>query len=97
MDPEEQEVLDGTRAHVTRQHINIKFQCGPAGEVGRNGCDIEDVVDVLIDRLDGFQRGPHACKENEGALGALDIAKRWLSVRTARRMMEGIEGTSEGN
>src|SRR6266446_6206955 len=48
--------------------IHIKFQAGPIHERGVNGCSIEDVIDVLVERLRGFQNGPFQCGENEDAI-----------------------------
>ena len=75
-------------------YIDIKFQAGPIREVGVNGCSIEDVIDVLVVRLAGFQRGPFKCEENEAALFSLREAKARLMLRTARRSDQGVEGTN---
>ena len=75
--------------------IALRFQRGPLKEVGINGCAIEDAVDVLIERLDGFQRGPFACPENELAMGHLHLAKEKLMERTRRRQEQGVEGTNQ--
>jgi hypothetical protein len=74
--------------------IGITFQCGPLHEVGVNGCSIEDVIDVLVTRLEGFQRGPFACSENRDALVALSYAKAALLSRTVKRQTQGVEGTN---
>lgn len=74
--------------------IAISFQCGPIGEVGVNGCSIEDVLDVLAERLEGFQRGPFACAENDVALAHLGAARRSLLERTTARQAQGVEGTN---
>lgn len=73
--------------------IAIAFHCGPIGVGGINGCAIEDVIDVLIRRLDRFQGGPFACPENGGAIAYLEGAKRLLLERTAARPAQGVEGT----
>lgn len=74
--------------------IWIQFQVGPIKEVGVNGCAIEDVIDVLIRRLEGFQKGPFACAENQQALKHLTYAKEDLLIRTAKREGQGVEGTN---
>ena len=97
----EQEKMDGSPGLVTRttpdgtEFLRIQFQVGPMAEVGVNGCAIEDVIDVLIARLEGFQRGPFACAENLQALRYLDWAKRGLLVSTAARRAQGVEGTNQ--
>ena len=75
--------------------IHIKFQAGPIKEVGVNGCSIEDVIDILAERLRGFQNGPFQCGENEDAIRDLLAAKRWLLLRTSRRQKQGVEGTNQ--
>lgn len=69
------------------------FQNGPITEVGVNGVTHEALIAILIDRLDGFQRGPYKCGDNEGALCALRVAQDVLQRRTRKRMARGVEGT----
>lgn len=79
--------------------LYIRFQDGPittdssAGTEGVNGVTHEVLLAVLIDRLEGFQRGPYRCKENASALTHLNRAMKILNSRTQRRMTEGTEGT----
>lgn len=74
------------------QHINIKFQEGTIPENGVNGCQIEDVIDVLVERLNGFQQGQFPCGENAYAIQMLSMAKQALVQRTKRRTEAGMEG-----
>ena len=46
----------------------VLFQDGPVAEVGVNGCHNEDLIAIVIDRLQHFQRGDFACRENALAL-----------------------------
>ena len=73
----------------------IKFQKGPIKEAGLNGCFQEDLIAVVIDRLQSFQKGDFACRENEIALTKLEEALMWLNKRTSDREARGVEGTSE--
>lgn len=77
---------------MKRPYIEIKFQEGPVREVGVNGCQMEDVIDVLVDRLQGFQDGQFACRENALAVTKLEEARMWLNERTRRRTQQGVEG-----
>lgn len=79
------------------ERCTLLFQNGPIGEVGVNGITNEALLAILVDRLTGFQSGPHQCSENEVALSLLVAAKRVLAARTRRRVEAGTEGTSEGN
>ena len=73
--------------------IDIRFQEGPLTHVGANGCQLEDVIDVLVARLQGFQRGPFRCRENELAIIKLEEARLWLSQRNWTRQSQGVEGS----
>lgn len=73
----------------------IKFQKGPIKETGLNGCFQEDLIAVVIDRLQSFQKGAFACKENALALTKLEEALMWMNKRTSAREARGVEGTSE--
>lgn len=73
-------------------YIDIKFQDGTVNENGVNGCQIEDVITVLVERLKGFQNGNHPCMENEIAIIKLEEAKIWLEERTRRRVEQNVEG-----
>ena len=74
--------------------VRIKFQAGPLQERGVNGCSIEDVIDVLVTRLEGFQKGPFRCRENALAITNLEQGKLWLLERTRKRQGQGVEGTN---
>lgn len=73
----------------------IKFQNGPVKEDGVNGVQNEDLLKIVIDRLIGFQTGEYACVENEEALDLIVEACSRLNLRTARRNVRGVEGTSK--
>jgi len=73
----------------------ISFQNGPTKENGVNGCQNEDLLAIVIDRLEHFQKGEYACEENEAALGNVRQTMANLRARTDRRKARGVEGTSE--
>ncbi|MCU5706132.1 hypothetical protein OCF67_18295 [Bacillus wiedmannii] len=77
------------------EYIKIKFQEGPIQENGVNGAQIEEVIQVLHDRLQGFQNGGFPCNENTMAMHHLKRAKKWLDERTAKRKAQGVEGKYE--
>lgn len=74
--------------------ITIVFQNGPIAERGVNGITQEVLLAIIIDRLQSFQKGPFACRENALALTKLEEAKLWLFSRTLDRMSRGVEGTN---
>lgn len=71
----------------------ILFQNGPIAENGVNGVTQEVLLAIIIDRLESFQKGPFACRDNAVALTHLETAKLWLFKRTLDRMQRGVEGT----
>jgi len=73
----------------------IHFQKGPINETGINGLTQEVLIAICIDRLQSFQAGPFACRENALALTKLEEAQHWLHHRTRERMARGVEGTNE--
>jgi len=75
------------------EFINIKFQNGLPPEVGINGARIEDIIDVLIARLEAFQLGSLPCRENEEALNHLITARDAMMRRRKRRMLQGVFNT----
>ena len=75
------------------EHATVLFQNGPIAEVGTNGVTHEALLAILIDRLEAFQAGPYACRENTLALTKLQEAQHWLHHRTRARMARGVEGT----
>lgn len=74
---------------------DMRFQNGPIAEVGVNGITHESVLAVIVDRLQGFQSGPYACRENALAITKLEEALHWLNHRTQQRIARGVEGTHQ--
>ena len=72
----------------------IEFQNGPIKEFGKNGIHNEDLISIVIDRLQGFQEGNFRCRENAIALTKLEEALMWLRKRTNDREARGVEGTN---
>ena len=75
-------------------YANVDFQHGAIKENGINGCHNEDLIAIVIDRLQGFQSGDFACRENAIALTKLEEALLWLNKRTNDRIKRGVEGLS---
>ena len=73
----------------------VRFQNGPVKETGVNGCHQEDLLVIVIDRLQHFQGGNFACEENAMALTHCEDALDWLRSRTNERVGRGVEGTNQ--
>lgn len=72
----------------------INFQNGVIKENGVNGCQNEDLIAIVIDRLQSFQKGKFNCRENALAITKLEEALMWLNKRTNDRIARGVEGTN---
>ncbi len=79
----------------TAVNLNVNFQNGPINADGNgvNGVQNEDLLAIVIDRLQGFQSGPYKCPENAAALECCQHAMKVLQERTAKRVARQVEGT----
>jgi hypothetical protein len=71
----------------------IHFQEGPIKEAGINGVNNEDLINMVIARLEGFQNSTFKCRENALAITKLEESLLWLRKRTMDREARGVEGT----
>ena len=90
---------DGNPAggHTTGIGIDIQWQNGPLGRgesrQPANGAFVEGVIAAAVDRLEFYQRGKFACRENALAITKLQEAMHWCQHRTADREARQVEGT----
>ena len=73
----------------------VNFQKGPVGEYGLNGLFNEDLIHMVINRLEHFQKSDFSCRENAVAITKLEEALMWLGNRTQGRHNRGVLGTSD--
>lgn len=77
--------------------IQIEWQNGPLAVDGvrkePNGAFVEGVIQAALDRLQFYQSGKFACRENALAITKLEEALHWCQHRTANREKRGVEGT----
>lgn len=81
---------NGCPNHLVGQ---VHFQEGPIKECGVNGVCNEDLIAMVITRLEHFQKSEFACRENALAITKLEEALLWLRKRTIGREQRGVEGT----
>lgn len=87
---------DNIKSEVgARTYAEIRFQKGPIKENGVNGCHNEDLIAIVLDRLQCLNQGDFKCRENSIAITKLEEAMMWLNKRTADRKARGVEGTSQ--
>lgn len=73
---------------------NVHFQEGPIKENGVNGVCNEDLIAMVIARLEHFQRSEFSSGDNATAITKLEEALLWLRKRTIGRENRGVEGTN---
>lgn len=71
----------------------VNFQKGPIKEHGVNGVCNEDLIAMVITRLEHFNQSDFSCRENLMAITKLEEALLWLRKRTMGREQRGVEGT----
>lgn len=82
--------VQGTNGAVLSK---INFQCGPIKESGVNGVNNEDLINMVLVRLKGFENSEFKCRENAIAITKLEEALLWLRKRTSDREIRNVEGT----
>jgi hypothetical protein len=73
--------------------LGVHFQEGPIKENGVNGVNNEDLIAMVLSRLQSFQESEYRCRENAMAITKLEEALLWLRKRTMGREKRGVEGT----
>lgn len=71
--------------------ISFKLQNGPIKEVGKNGCQVTDMIAVakyIIQKLNDN----YPCRENAMTITKLDEALMWQEKRTKDREDRKVEG-----
>lgn len=86
---------EGEETGLDNPYAKVKFQEGPIKENGVNGCHNEDLIAIVLDRLQCLNQGDFKCRENSIAITKLEEAMMWLNKRTADRKARGVEGTSQ--
>ena len=72
----------------------LKFISKNGSTIVHDGTTNEEVLDVLIDRIN-FLQETLPCKENEFVIKNLQQSLIWLNNRTIKRLEQGVEGTKE--
>lgn len=74
----------------------IKFQKGPRKEnTSQHGVIDTDLLEIVRDRLKGFQEGQFATDDNAKALKHIEIALMYLNKRVMDRYERNVLGTYE--
>lgn len=74
---------------------NISFQHGPRKDPDSiQGVLDTDLLEIVRDRLKGFQSGEFACRENACALTHIEEALMWMNRRVEDRIERRVLGTN---
>lgn len=74
----------------------VQFQNGPRGEENSIPGVLEgDLLEIVRHRLQCFQKGPFATRDNACALTHIEEALMWLNKRQADRKERGVLGTNK--
>lgn len=84
-----------TLTNYDSEYLIAHFQDGPIKEHGVNGTTNEEVIQMLLERLQSLNQPPFNCRENSLAITHLEESLLWLQRRTANRVAKGIEGTNQ--
>jgi hypothetical protein len=74
--------------------LSFTLQNGPIKEVGKNGCQVEDVIFVAKHIIEELNK-KFPCRENSMVITKLEEAILWSKQRTFNRMMRDVEGTNQ--
>lgn len=84
-----------SQAEDARVMAVIKFQCGPRNDENSvHGVIDSDLLEIVRDRLKGFQEGAFATRENACALTHIEEALMWLNRRVEDRIERQVLGTN---
>lgn len=88
-----------TGGTTTSTGLDIRWQDGAlvvdGKQVDPNGAFLQTVLSACIGRLQYYQAGKFACRDNAVALTHLETAQLWLGKREAERAERGVLGTHE--
>ena len=80
---------------IEKTAADIQFQCGPRKEFDSvHGVRDTDLLEIVRDRLKGFQSGEYACRENACALTHIEEALMWMNRRVEDRIERKVLGTN---
>lgn len=75
--------------------IEIAFQNGPRKDKSSiHGVLDTDLIEIVRDRLKGFQSGEFSCRENACALTHIEEALMWMNCRVEDRIERNVLGTN---
>ncbi len=74
--------------------LSFTLQNGPIKEVGKNGCQVTDIIAVALHIVKGLN-DEFPSEYNLGTIANLEKAIYWQTQRTKDREQRGVEGQSK--
>lgn len=74
--------------------LSFNIQNGHIKEVGKNGCQVEDIIAVAKHIIEELNK-KFPCRENSMVITKLDEAIMWSKQRTINRQARNVEGLSK--
>ena len=84
-------ILEPGHLYLLPGSQKLQFIQREEGKIVVPGCQNEDVVALLIDRLNHLN-AKFPCRENALAITKFQEGLHWLQERTRKRMEQGVEG-----
>ena len=89
-------IFCGESDHEVEHVALLQFQKGPRNEEDSvSGIIDTDLLEIVRDRLIGFQQSEYAVRDNDIALMHIETALMWLNKRVEDRAARDVLGTSE--
>lgn len=80
---------------IEKTAADIQFQCGPRKEFDSvHGVLDTDLLEIVRDRLKGFQSGEFATEYNAKALEHIELALMYMNRRVEDRIERNVLGTN---
>lgn len=88
--------FDGENDDTRKVQLEIQFQEGPRKDPNSiSGVIDSDLLEIVKDRLEGFQSGDFATNDNAKALEHVELALMYLNKRVMDRYERNVLGTNE--
>lgn len=82
------------QVHGEISRVTFQTQSGPIKEFGENGGQIDDIIEWVKEKLEGFNK-VFPCRENAMIITKLDEALLWSVKRKLDREKRNVEGTNQ--
>ncbi len=82
------------QVHGEISRVTFQTQSGPIKEFGENGGQIDDIIEWVKEKIEGFNK-QFPCRENAMIVTKLDEALLWSMKRKLDREKRLVEGTNQ--